>query len=78
MTNNINIASFDEFSVFSQSSWNFIEKLHRQYQYFSAGTVAANIPELAKANPDWFGISMVGVNGQHFDIGDTAENNLLT
>ncbi len=74
MTDKINLASSsDEFSIFSQSSLNFIEKLHRQYQVFSAGTVAANIPELAKANPDWFGISVVGVDTQHFDIGDTGE-----
>ena len=63
----------DEFSIFSPASLDFIAKLHHQYQMFSEGTVAATIPELAKANPDWFGISVVGVNGQHFDIGDTEE-----
>ncbi|MDJ0712664.1 MAG: glutaminase A [Prochloraceae cyanobacterium] len=74
MTDIINIDSLnEEFSIFSRSSLNFIEKLHRQYQFFQAGNVAADIPELAKANPDWFGISIVGINGQHFDIGDTAE-----
>ena len=65
--------SNDEFSIFSPSSKDFMEKLHHQYQVFSEGTVAANIPELAKANPDWFGISVVGVNGQQKDIGDTEE-----
>ena len=63
----------DEFSIFSPSSLDFIAKLHYQYQVFSEGTVAANIPELAKANPDWFGISVVGVNGQDLDIGDTEQ-----
>ena len=63
----------DECSIFSPASLDFIAKLHHQYQMFSEGTVAANIPELAKANPDWFGISVVGVNGQHLDLGDTEE-----
>ncbi len=74
MTDKIERAySNDEFSIFSPSSKDFMEKLHHQYQVFSEGTVAANIPELAKANPDWFGISVVGVNGQQKDIGDTEE-----
>ncbi|MGK7917052.1 MAG: glutaminase A, partial [Prochloraceae cyanobacterium] len=74
MTDKIDSASLtDEFSIFSPSSLDFIEKLHHQYQVFSEGTVAANIPELAKANPDWFGISVVGVNGQDLDIGDTEQ-----
>ena len=74
MTDKIDRASLtDEFSIFSRSSLDFIEKLHHQYQLFSEGTVAANIPELAKANPDWFGISVVSVNSQHLDIGDTEE-----
>ncbi len=74
MTDKIDRASStDEFSIFSPSSKDFMEKLHHQYQMFSEGTVAANIPELAKANPDWFGISVVGVNGQHLDLGDTEE-----
>lgn len=63
----------DQFSIFSPSSLNFIENLHRQYQLFSGGTVATNIPELAKANPNWFGISIMGVNGQTCDFGDTTE-----
>ncbi len=74
MRDKINLASLtDEFSIFSPSAKEFMEKLHDQYQMFSEGTVAANIPELTRANPDWFGISVVGVSGQHFDIGDTAE-----
>ena len=74
MRDKINLASLtDEFSIFSPSAKEFMEKLHYQYQMFSEGTVAANIPELTRANPDWFGISVVGVSGQHFDIGDTAE-----
>ncbi|MEM7797494.1 MAG: glutaminase A, partial [Cyanobacteria bacterium P01_C01_bin.118] len=31
------------------------------------------IPELSKANPDWFGISVVTTDGQIFNVGDTDQ-----
>src|SRR5262249_4284306 len=31
------------------------------------------IPELAKANPDWFGICMVTANGSLYEIGDSRQ-----
>ncbi|HEY9658959.1 MAG TPA: glutaminase A [Allocoleopsis sp.] len=34
------------------------------------GKVANYIPELAKANPDWFGIAVATVDGQVFAVGD--------
>ena len=37
----------------------FLEKLHHTYATTDRGEVAAYIPELSKANPDWFGISGV-------------------
>lgn len=48
----------------------FLSDLHRKYQPLREGTVANYIPELAKANPDWFGISVVTCNGQTFEVGD--------
>ena len=35
------------------------------------GNVAAYIPELAKADPDWFGICVVTVDGYVYGVGDT-------
>src|SRR5258708_6310851 len=46
--------------------------LHRLYDQFRDvrdGKVADYIPELAKADPEWFGISLVTAQGQAFDIG---------
>ena len=51
----------------------FLEKLHHTYSATDEGQVAAYIPELSKANPDWFGISVVTTDGQAFNVGDTAQ-----
>ncbi|MEA5465372.1 glutaminase A [Leptothoe sp. PORK10 BA2] len=51
----------------------FIEKLHHTYGPMDEGQVASYIPELSKANPDWFGISVVTIDGQVFNVGDTAQ-----
>ncbi|NEQ49973.1 MAG: glutaminase A [Leptolyngbya sp. SIO3F4] len=52
----------------------FLEKLHQTYAGMDKGQVASYIPELSKANPDWFGISVVTTDGQVFNVGDTAHN----
>ena len=52
---------------------NFLEKLHQLQATTEAGQVASYIPELSKANPDWFGISVVTTDGQIFNVGDTAQ-----
>src|SRR5262249_21309606 len=45
-------------------------RLHEQFRNLRDGTVANYIPELAKADPDWFGISLVTADGQQFEVGD--------
>ena len=50
-----------------------LREIHRKYQAVNDGTVATYIPELAKANPDWFGLSVVTTDGQVFDIGDAQQ-----
>jgi glutaminase len=47
-----------------------IQSLHKKYLPHQEGNIASYIPELAKANPNWFGISIVTVDGQRFEIGD--------
>lgn len=53
-----------------QSTLNHV---HERYRSLDAGTIASYIPELAKANPDWFGISVVGIDGQQFEVGDAQQ-----
>ena len=48
----------------------FLESLYEQCCDLNSGTLASYIPELAKADPDWFAISIVTVDGQTFQVGD--------
>lgn len=52
----------------------FINDLHDRYRTLDEGHLASYIPELTKANPDWFGISIVTTDGQIFEVGDTQQN----
>jgi glutaminase len=51
----------------------YLETLHRKYQPLRDGKVASYIPELAKMNPDWFGIAVATVDGQVFSVGDADQ-----
>jgi glutaminase len=49
---------------------NFLAELHDKYKPLKDGRLANYIPELAKANPDWFGICVVTVDGEVYEVGD--------
>lgn len=48
----------------------YLNDLHEQYQALTDGAVADYIPELATADPNWFGICVVSTDGQVFDVGN--------
>jgi len=48
-----------------------IEDLYVKYQALTSGEVATYIPELGKANPDDFAVSLVTTTGRAYDVGDT-------
>ncbi|MBP6782645.1 MAG: glutaminase A [Verrucomicrobiales bacterium] len=50
-----------------------IQKLHEKYQTCGEGALADYIPELTKANPDWFGISVFTTDGHCYEIGDCRQ-----
>jgi glutaminase len=52
---------------------NYISELHERYRNNHDGTLATYIPELGKANPDHFGITMVTADGQEFSVGDVQQ-----
>jgi glutaminase len=47
-----------------------LNELHLRHRGQSGGVVADYIPELKKANPDWFGICVVTAQGEIYEIGD--------
>ena len=51
----------------------FLNDLLVKYQSLSEGKVADYIPELAKMNPDWFGICIATADGRIFEAGDTDQ-----
>jgi glutaminase len=51
----------------------YLEDLHAQIHRMQAGNVADYIPELARANPEWFGIAIVTVDGHIYQVGDSRE-----
>lgn len=50
-----------------------LRELHAKYKSTDDGVVADYIPELAKADPDWFGIAVVAVDGQSIAVGDSEQ-----
>lgn len=50
-----------------------LRELHSEFQSVHDGDVADYIPELARADPDWFGISFVSVDGRQIDVGDSSQ-----
>jgi len=51
-----------------------LNDFHAQYKNLSSGHLADYIPELAKANPDHFGLAVVTVDGKIYQAGDCGEN----
>ena len=49
-----------------------LNRLHRKHANCDDGTVASYIPELAKANPDHFGIAVAEVDGEVWEVGETS------
>lgn len=54
----------------------YLFELYEKYKPLQEGNVANYIPELAKVDPDLFGICIVTIDGQVFEVGDT--NHLFT
>jgi glutaminase len=47
-----------------------VQHIHQKYKNFNEGEVATYIPELAKANPEHFGICLATVDGRVIRVGD--------
>ena len=49
----------------------FLTACHAEFTPETGGEVAGYIPELGKANPDHFGISLATLDGHVYEVGDT-------
>ena len=52
---------------------DYIEDLHHEFAGVTEGKVATYIPELAKADPNWFGICLVTTSGAVYETGDSGQ-----
>jgi glutaminase len=50
-----------------------LDRLHDRYAGLGDGHVATYIPELAKADPAWFGICLATTDGRVYEVGDTRQ-----
>jgi len=50
-----------------------LRELHEQLSLVNDGAVANYIPELALSKPEWFGISVFGINGESVEFGDVKQ-----
>ncbi len=53
---------------------SYLEELHRQFATVFAGEIASYIPELTRADPAWFGIALVTVDGHVYQVGDSLQS----
>jgi len=57
----------------SSPVFDSLQQLHRAHAKLADGKVATYIPELAKADPNWFGICLVTTNGAVYEVGDSRQ-----
>ena len=60
--------------MISSPVMDFLQEVHQRCVSLRDGKVATYIPELAKANPDWFGICLVTTGGHVYEVGDSRQH----
>jgi glutaminase len=50
-----------------------LREIHAQFSLLHEGEVATYIPELARADPNWFGICLVTPGGNVYEVGDSGQ-----
>lgn len=51
----------------------YLEDLHGRLSSLKGGELASYIPELTKADPEWFGICLVTMDGVAYSVGDSEQ-----
>jgi glutaminase len=63
-------AAINQSDAVSSALTSFLEELHLKYKPLRDGAVASYIPELAKVDPDLFGICVMTVDGRVYKVGN--------
>src|SRR5712672_3550198 len=53
---------------------DYLNYLYNEFAGINEGNVATYIPELAKADPKWFGICLVTATGHVYEVGDSRQS----
>lgn len=53
---------------------DYLKEIHHRHAELKEGQVATYIPELAKANPEWFGICLATTGGHVYEVGDSRQS----
>ena len=61
-------------SVCTSPVQDYLTHVHQKFKDDTSGQVATYIPELAKANPDWFGICLATTAGNVYEAGDSQQS----
>lgn len=61
-------------NIYQSPLQGYLKNLLNQFEGGSEGLLADYIPELAKANPEWFGIVIVTVDGHVYQVGDSSQH----
>ncbi len=64
----------NESAVIESPIQDYLQEIHSRHSTLRDGQVATYIPELAKANPDWFGICLVTADGHIYEVGDSRQH----
>ena len=59
--------------TFDSPFHRYLRGLHSEVAKNHGGDVATYIPELARADPNWFGICVVTAAGNIYEVGDTQQ-----
>ena len=52
---------------------DYLAGIHDKHSPCNEGEIASYIPELTKADPNWFGIAVATIDGHVYEVGDTRQ-----
>lgn len=60
-------------SLLTSPIQQYLQRLFEKYAQLEDGAVATYIPELSRANPNWFGIAVATTDGEVYEVGTSRQ-----